>query len=147
MGSFLGSIWVKAKHTRNAHGDLSAYSLVFTAIATSCPWPGRGQDVIYLIVIMSKLGYVNVNTFINNWYVVMIRPVQIEGRVGSRVGSWGSIDRFFLTLTLPDPPAGWHTSDPDPDPAGTLRSAGRTRPSDVLFIKGENCLWVIIFII
>jgi len=40
-----------------------------------------------------------------------------------------------LTLTLPDPYAGQHASSPNPDPAGTLGSAGRTQLSSPMYIN------------
>jgi len=59
------------------------------------------------------------------------KPVQIEGRVRSRVGLWESIDGFFLTLTLPDPHVGRHTPDPDPDPQ--VPSGQRVAPDPQTF--------------
>jgi len=58
-----------------------------------------------------------------------------------RVG-WGrgSIDKFFLTITLFDPHASRHTPGLDPDLACTLGSTGHTLPSDIPSVYGENCL-------
>jgi len=67
------------------------------------------------------------------------RPDQNAGRGGLRVASWGSTVRVVVTLTLPDPHAGQHTSSPNPDPAGTLGSAGRIWPSSPIYIKLDFC--------
>jgi len=71
---------------------------------------------------------------------LVIKVDQIEGRVGSIVRSCGSIDKFFLTLTLSDSHASRHPPSPDPNPAGTLGSADRTLSSDIPFVEGENYL-------
>jgi len=47
---------------------------------------------------------------------------------------------MFLTLILSNPHASRYTRDPNPnvDSAGTLKSASRTSPSDILYVEGEN---------
>jgi len=51
-----------------------------------------------------------------------------------------SMDKIFLILTLSDPHAGQHIPGPNLDSAGTLESAGRTRPYNISLVECEYFL-------